>query len=66
MAKEKYLSHFMVDHCDILAQADGDILVQGLIELIEYSYQQGASFSEAYIKRPSRLSVLDSEQSWDG
>jgi hypothetical protein len=44
MAKEKYLSHFMVDHCDILAQADGDILVQGLIELIEYSYQQGASF----------------------
>jgi hypothetical protein len=28
---------------DILAPEDGDILVQGLIELIEYSYQQGAS-----------------------
>jgi hypothetical protein len=30
--------------CDILAQMDGDILAQYLIELIEYSYQQGASF----------------------
>jgi hypothetical protein len=29
--------------CDILAPVDGDILSQGLIELIEYSYQQGAS-----------------------
>jgi hypothetical protein len=29
--------------CDILAPRDGDILAQGLIELIEYSYQQGAS-----------------------
>jgi hypothetical protein len=25
--------------CDILALRDGDILAQGLIELIEYSYQ---------------------------
>jgi hypothetical protein len=25
--------------CDILAPVDGDILAQGLIELIEYSYQ---------------------------
>jgi hypothetical protein len=25
--------------CDILATVDGDILAQGLIELIEYSYQ---------------------------
>jgi hypothetical protein len=46
---------------------DGDILAQGLIELIEYSYQQGASsFSEAYLEKTSRLSVLGPEQSWDG
>jgi hypothetical protein len=46
---------------------DGDILVQGLIELIEYSYQQGeSSFSEAYLERTSRLSVLGLEKSWDG
>jgi hypothetical protein len=25
--------------CDILAPGDGDILAQGLIEFIEYSYQ---------------------------
>jgi hypothetical protein len=49
--------------CDILAPGDGDILTQGLIELIEYSYQCGASyFSEAYIERTSKLSVLDLEQ----
>jgi hypothetical protein len=36
-----------------------DILAQGLIELIEYSYQQGvSSFSEAYLERTSKLSVL--------
>jgi hypothetical protein len=29
--------------CDILAIVDGDILAQGLIELIEHSYRQGAS-----------------------
>jgi hypothetical protein len=29
---------------DILGSMDGDILAQGLIELIVYSYQQGASF----------------------
>jgi hypothetical protein len=40
-----------------------DILAQGLIELIEYSYQQGASsFSEAYLERTSKLSVLGLEQ----
>jgi hypothetical protein len=49
--------------CDILAPRDGDILAQGLIELIEYSYQQGASsFLEAYLERTSRLSVLGLEQ----
>jgi hypothetical protein len=36
---------------------------QGLIELIEYPYQQGASsFLEAYLKRNSKLSVLGLEQ----
>jgi hypothetical protein len=38
-------------------------MVQGLIELIEYSYQKGASsFSEVYLERISRLSVLGLEQ----
>jgi hypothetical protein len=42
---------------------DGDILAQRLIELIDYSYQQGASsFSEAYLERTSKLSVLGLEQ----
>jgi hypothetical protein len=40
-----------------------DILAQGLIELIEYPYQQGASsFLEAYLERTSRLSVLGLEK----
>jgi hypothetical protein len=40
-----------------------DILAQGLIGLIEYPYQQGASyFSEAYLERTSNLSVLGLEQ----
>jgi hypothetical protein len=40
-----------------------DILAQGLIELIVYSYQQGASsFSEAYLERISKLSMLVLEQ----
>jgi hypothetical protein len=33
-----------------------------LIELNEYPYQQGASFSEAYLKRTSKLNVLGLEQ----
>jgi hypothetical protein len=42
---------------------DGDILAQGLIELIEYPYKQGASpFLEAYLERTSKLSVLGLEQ----
>jgi hypothetical protein len=49
--------------CDILASVDGDILAQGLIELIEYLYQQGASsFSKASLERTSKLSVLGIEQ----
>jgi hypothetical protein len=52
-----------VNSCDILAPWDDDILAQGLIELIVYSYQQGASsFSEAYLERTSKLSVLSLEQ----
>jgi hypothetical protein len=51
---------------DILAPVDGDIIVQCLIELIECSYQQGASsFSEVCLERTSSLSVLGTEQSWD-
>jgi hypothetical protein len=42
---------------------DGDILVQGLIELIEYPYKQGASsFLEAYLERTSKLSLVGLEQ----
>jgi hypothetical protein len=42
---------------------NGDFLAQGLIELIEYPYQQDASsFSEAYLERTSKLSVLALEQ----
>jgi hypothetical protein len=49
--------------CDILGPRDGDILAQGLIELIEYPYQQGASsFLEAYLERTYKLSVLGLEQ----
>jgi hypothetical protein len=47
--------------CDI--PGDGDILVQGLIELIEYSYQQGtSSFLEAYLEITSKLRVLGLEK----
>jgi hypothetical protein len=53
--------------CDILALMDDDILAQGLIELIEYSYKQGtSSFLEAYLERTSRLSVLGVEKTCDG
>jgi hypothetical protein len=46
---------------------DCDILAQGLIELIEYSYHQGIpSFPKAQLKRTLRLSVLDLEQFQDG
>jgi hypothetical protein len=49
--------------CDIMASVNGHFLAQCLMELIEYSYQQGASyFSEAYLERISRLSVLGLEQ----
>jgi hypothetical protein len=48
--------------CDILALVDGDIMAQDLIESIVYSYQQSASFLEAYLEITSKLSVLGLEQ----
>jgi hypothetical protein len=48
--------------CDILAPGMGYPSPR-LIELIEYPYQQGvSSFSEAYLERTSKLSVLGLEQ----
>jgi hypothetical protein len=48
---------------DLLRGVNCDILAQGLIELIVYSYQQGASsFSEVCLERTSKLSVLGLEQ----
>jgi hypothetical protein len=44
-----------------------DILAQGLIGLIEYSYHQGIhSFLKAHLQRTSGLSVFDLEQFQDG
>jgi hypothetical protein len=46
-----------------MVPVDGYILSQGLIELIAYSYQQGASsFLKAYLERTYKLSVLGLEQ----
>jgi hypothetical protein len=43
-------------------EVDCDILIQDLIELIEYSYHQGIpSFSEAHMQRTPGLSVFVSE-----
>jgi hypothetical protein len=47
----------------LLRGEDCDILTQGLIGLIEYSYHQGIpSFLEAHLQRTLGLSVLDPEQ----
>jgi hypothetical protein len=47
----------------LLRGVDCDILTQGLIGLIEYSYHQGIpSFSEARLQKTPRLSVLGLEQ----
>jgi hypothetical protein len=52
---------------DRLLRVDCDILTQGLIELIEYSYHQGIpSFSEVHLQRTPGLSVLNPEQFQDG
>jgi hypothetical protein len=47
----------------LLRGVDCDILAQGLIGLIEYSYHQGIpSFSKAQLQRTPELSVLDLKQ----
>jgi hypothetical protein len=47
----------------LLRGVDCDILAQGLIGLIEYSYHQGIpSFSKAHLQRTPELSVLGLEQ----
>jgi hypothetical protein len=52
---------------NLLRGVDCDILAQGLIELIEYSYHKDIpSFLEAHLQRTPGLSVLDSEQFQDG
>ena len=47
-------------NCDIIGVGGGfEILAQGLIGMIEYSYQQVAtSFPDAHSQRTPRLSVL--------
>jgi hypothetical protein len=51
----------------LLWGVDCDILTQGLIGLIEYSYHQGiSSFPEAHLQRTLGLSVLGPEQFQDG
>jgi hypothetical protein len=47
----------------LLRGVDCDILAQGLIGLIEYSYHHGIpSFPKAHLQRTVGLSVLDPEQ----
>jgi hypothetical protein len=51
----------------LLRGVDCDILTQGFIGLIEYSYYQGIpSFLEAYLQRTLGLRVLGLEQFQDG
>jgi hypothetical protein len=51
----------------LLSGVDCDILAQGLIELIEYSYHQGIpSFLKAHLQKTLGLSVLGPEQFHDG
>jgi hypothetical protein len=55
------------EDASLLRGVDYDILAQGLIGLIEYSYHQGIpSFSKAHLQRTLGLSVLDPEQFQDG
>ncbi len=50
----------------LLRGVDCDILTQGIIRLIEYSYHQGIpSFLKAHLQRTSGLSVLDTGQFQD-
>jgi hypothetical protein len=51
----------------LLRGLDCDILAQGFIGLIEYSYNQGIpSFLEAHLQRTLGLSVFGPEQFQDG
>jgi hypothetical protein len=51
----------------LLRGVDCDILTQGLIGLIKYSYYQGIpSFLKAHLQRSLGLSMLGSEQFQDG
>jgi hypothetical protein len=51
----------------LLRGVDYDILAQGLIGLIEYSYHQGIpSCSEAQLQRTLGLNMFGSEQFQDG
>jgi hypothetical protein len=51
----------------LLRGVDYDILAQGLIGLIEYSYHHGIpSFLEPQLKRTLGLNVFDLEQFQDG
>jgi hypothetical protein len=51
----------------LLRGVDCDILAQGLIGLIEYSYHRGiSSFPEVHLQRTLGLNVLGSEQFQDG
>jgi hypothetical protein len=51
----------------LLRGVDCDILAQGLIGLIEYSYHHGIpSFSEAHLQRTLGLNVLGLEQFQNG
>jgi hypothetical protein len=51
----------------LLRGVDCDILAQGLIGLIEYSYHQDIhSFLEAHLQRTPGLSMLGPEQFQDG
>jgi hypothetical protein len=51
----------------LLRGVDCDILTQGLIGLIEYSYHQGIpSFSKVHLQRTPGLSVFGLEQFQDG
>jgi hypothetical protein len=51
----------------LLRGVDCDILAQGLIGLIEYSYHQGIpSFLEAHLQRTPGLSVIGPERFQNG
>jgi hypothetical protein len=52
--------------CDILSPVDGDILAQGLIELIVYSYQEGASSCSEASRKNLQVKRAWLGAIWDG